>query len=984
MFCMSGLKNLDLSGFKTDNVTDMSQMFDGCSGLTSLDLSGFKTDNVTDMSQMFDDCLGLTSLDLSGFKTDNVTNMHSMFSNCTGLTNLDLSGFKTVNVTDMSGMFDRCENLRVLDLSGFNTVNVTDMSGMFESCFRLTNLSLSGFKTDNVTNMKYMFFACSGLSSIDLSGFKTDNVTDMEWMFYGCSALTNLDVSGFKTENVKKMGCMFFGCSALTNLDVSGFKTNNVTDMTAMFEGCSNLTILNVSGFKTDHLTGGMFNDCYSLKTIFANENWSTAKVENGEDGDIMFDNCFALVGGNGTKYDANHIDHTYARIDKDNEPGYFTMAENDPYSGTTEAEPYAVLSEDKTVVTFYYDDQKSARGGIDINNKEIDNKSTSPYGTAIFARFDTSFADYKPTSTAYWFQSCSSIEIIENIENLKTDNVTDMRFMFLDCEGLYSLDVSGFKTDNVTDMVLMFGGCSRLKSLDVSSFKTENVTNMGGMFENCSGLTNLDVSGFKTDNVTDMSFMFKECSGLTSLDVSGFNTNNVTNMGCMFENCSGLTSLDVNGFKTDNVTYMSSVFKGCNNLTTIFAGDGWNTSSIYGDYNGNGMFSGCTSLVGGKGTKFDENHTDYTYAHIDGGKTNPGYFTDINGNRNQVLFDGLTLSVEGVITLADALEEVGGKAEVAKTIAAIVWNSTEAITNSELEGINNPNLLIFVDDESSAPANTNNVIVNGYAKSITLADAATGNNNFFAPQEFTAESISYTREFKQTTQMNVSRGWESIALPFDVQTYTHEVRGAIAPFENTDSKYHFWLHQMTENGMGMATNIEANKPYIIGMPNSDVYPEEYNLAGKVTFAAKNVTIPVTSPVTLTSPDGIVSMVPAFQAVAKSENVYVLNVGEQREEYPEGSVFECNYHDVRPFEVYSILNNVSGSRVSGARFISLSSLFGGNDGSIGIVDLKTTESDLVKVYSLNGVLLKQGKRDEIINSLPKGIYIVNGKKLIVR
>ena len=33
-------------------------------------------------------------------------------------------------------------------------------------------------------------------------------------------------------------------------------------------------------------------------------------------------------------------------------------------------AEPYAVLSEDSLTVTFYYDDQKAAREGIDINNK--------------------------------------------------------------------------------------------------------------------------------------------------------------------------------------------------------------------------------------------------------------------------------------------------------------------------------------------------------------------------------------------------------------------------------------------------------------------------------------------------------------------------------------------------------------------------------------------------------------------------------------
>jgi hypothetical protein len=39
-------------------------------------------------------------------------------------------------------------------------------------------------------------------------------------------------------------------------------------------------------------------------------------------------------------------------------------------------------------------------------------------------------------------------------------------------------------------------------------------------------------------------------------------------------------------------------------------------------------MFRNCPNLVGGQGTKYDESHTDATYAHIDGGESNPGYLT--------------------------------------------------------------------------------------------------------------------------------------------------------------------------------------------------------------------------------------------------------------------------------------------------------------------------------------------------------------------
>ena len=38
--------------------------------------------------------------------------------------------------------------------------------------------------------------------------------------------------------------------------------------------------------------------------------------------------------------------------------------------------------------------------------------------------------------------------------------------------------------------------------------------------------------------------------------------------------------------------------------------------------------FEGTTSIVGSQGTTYDSNYTDKTYAHIDGGTSNPGYLT--------------------------------------------------------------------------------------------------------------------------------------------------------------------------------------------------------------------------------------------------------------------------------------------------------------------------------------------------------------------
>ena len=221
-------------------------------------------------------------------------------------------------------------------------------------------------------------------------------------------------------------------------------------------------------------------------------------------------------------------------------------------------------------------------------------------------------------------FDHCESLTSL-NVSNFNTANVTDMRYMFRNCKLLTSLNVSSFITDNVTSMGDMFSNCCGLTSLDLRNFNTSNVTNMESMFLGCSALTDLDVSSFNTANVTNMGIMFSDCNSLTSLDVSNFNTANVTTMNRMFENCSALTSLDLSSFNTAKVTNMKWMFFDCTNLKTIHVGDGWSTAAVTSsDY----MFYYCTKLVGEKGTTYDANHIDKAYAHIDGGPSNPGYFT--------------------------------------------------------------------------------------------------------------------------------------------------------------------------------------------------------------------------------------------------------------------------------------------------------------------------------------------------------------------
>ncbi|MCI6234286.1 MAG: BspA family leucine-rich repeat surface protein, partial [Prevotella sp.] len=138
---------------------------------------------------------------------------------------------------------------------------------------------------------------------------------------------------------------------------------------------------------------------------------------------------------------------------------------------------------------------------------------------------FTPSFKQARPTSCRQWFLGFSQLTTIEGIENLNTEEVTDMSEMFNSCSGLKNLDLSSFNTAKVTDMGYMFGGCYDLISLDLSSFNTAKVTDMTWMFYNCQSLTTIYASdGFTTGEVSSSDGMFESCftlEGATPWDIT-------------------------------------------------------------------------------------------------------------------------------------------------------------------------------------------------------------------------------------------------------------------------------------------------------------------------------------------------------------------------------------------------------------------------------------------------------------------------------
>ena len=453
-----------------------------------------------------------------------------------------LEYINTSNVIDMSEMFSESK-VKAFDFKTLNTSNVINMACMFAGSY-YTELDLSHFNTSNVTNMGYMFSHCFYLESLDLSNFNTSNVTNMKGMFY--CMVYNDDYSWYDDRWKPK----------LCDLNISSFDMSNVTNSEYMLAGLSSLRDLWISPTmnKLDETAcegvGTETDPC----VIHAPEGFNFGVDTSGD--------YFVWKSG------------------------YFRLPDTPV--------PYVVLSEDKKTLTFIYDNNRPEYDGItySINNENapewLVNKQTI---TKVV--FDGTFKNAHPKTASSWFAGMNSLQTIEGLENLNTENVIYFTNMFNGCSKLSAINPINFITSKATNFSGMFNGCSSLSSLDLSNFDTSKAANFSGMFNDCSGLTSLDLSNFDTSKANNFSEMFNGCSSLTSLNLSNFKTTNATYLSSMFQGCSSLLALDLSSFITTYATNLSSMFQDCSSLTNLDLGS-FDTSSAT---NMNSIFKGCSSL---------------------------------------------------------------------------------------------------------------------------------------------------------------------------------------------------------------------------------------------------------------------------------------------------------------------------------------------------------------------------------------------------
>ena len=531
---------------------------------------------------------------------------------------------------------------------------------------------------------------------------------------------------------------------------------------------------------------------------------------------------------------------------------------------------------------------------------------------------------------------------------------------------GEYAFEGTGITTLNITDKTMLATGLfngSAMTSLTIS----EGVTALSGyIFQNCDKLTSIK---FPSSMKTIHAYAFNLCDNLVKIEFNegletigshAFHDNNAlqsvtisakTINDYAFANCDKLKEVV---FKDDVETIGSYAFSSnkslqsiiipaktigyfafgqCENLEKVILKSG--VKSIDRE-----AFYGCEKLsevewnegletIGSSAfryTALTEFKAPSTLKTIG----NAAFYQD-ESLTEIVLNEGLT-SIEGnafgytpikTINIPSTLEKCGGEIfNYCSKLTSVFWNSKISAPDLTYD---DKNILLYLKNGAS-DANNPIRIVNGKSQTTILLRS---DGDFHCPESFVSD-MQYDRVFNRRYDYVSDRlsdeeyydqnysfqnlpgqasCWQTIVLPFEVTSIKCGDKELVPFGAEKEGAYPVWLRELTPNGFVRATKIEANKPYIIAMPNNEAYADEYNIRGKVSFYAENVTIPITEELKEVQGPKF-NFYPTYTWLGKNAERLVLNRineyydSKQGIDYYYGSAFVSNQYDLGSFGAY--------------------------------------------------------------------------------
>lgn len=205
--------------------------------------------------------------------------------------------------------------------------------------------------------------------------------------------------------------------------------------------------------------------------------------------------------------------------------------------------------------------------------------------------------------------------------------------------------------------------------------------------------------------------------------------------------------------------------------------------------------------------------------------------------------------------------------------------------------------------------------------------------------------NIAYNRTFPE--------GWSTVCLPFATP--------AVAFGDNATSVQEFV--SADESGLNFAEveTLEANKPYLI-----------YFAAAKETPTYFGTEITSTTPVSVTKGD--YTFVGSYDAVMSMSGKYGIATVDDVQKIILGGTNST----LKATRAYFTKKGEQPAQVR----INLFGMGGDGDGTTGIDQIVNGGAQTYDVYTLQGVQVLKGAAS--LNGLQKGIYIVNGKKVVIK
>jgi hypothetical protein len=335
--------------------------------------------------------------------------------------------------------------------------------------------------------------------------------------------------------------------------------------------------------------------------------------------------------------------------------------------------------------------------------------------------------------------------------------------------------------------------------------------------------------------------------------------------------------------------------------------------------------------------------------------------------------------------TLADGIEmfmadgtsnATGAQSSVTVPENAVAVNLTGVSGVTNVTGGNENTLFIFgADDNVPSSLNGRNVVKGGNAENITLQDGC----DFYSPVTFTADNISYTRTF-DTGLTRDYKNWTTIVLPFNVSEVTVDLTSQgtayaaysaypIDWFHNAEeTKKNFWVMEFGSEDNGIvnfshAAEIKAARPLLIAVPGAEWGSKNDLTNLPITFHGQNATV---SGDFRASTSGDNYKMKGVVAQKVFNDIFVLNA--------DGTAFtRQNSATVDAFRAYFEPTSTAAT----ASMLMME--FG--DGNQGETTALKPVFDHGTMNQSNAIYDLQGRK---LNGEPtqKGIYIVNGKKVI--